>query len=806
MGTMLFIILIIVLVPIAGLFLIGAIMNYLRSFHPPQQSVPEVHSCPHCGAHLPQDAPEGLCPRCLMHQAIPSPWPTPARAPAVHTGPPRHGSFAAPALADLTPLFTQLEIQELLGQGGMGAVYKARHAKLDRLVALKILPSEPGQDSAFADRFTREARALAKLSHPNIVAVHDFGDAGGQFYLIMEFVDGLNLRQLMHASRLPANEALRIVSQICDALQYAHDEGIVHRDIKPENILIDKRGRVKIADFGLAKLLNRTPVEMTLTATHQIMGTPHYMAPEQMERPQSVDHRADIYSLGVLFYEMLTGELPMGRFALPSQKAGVDSRLDEIVLRALEKDPDRRYQKVSEVKSEVESLARGLPVFREPAVPTLTYQEEMDQEMLRLQIKVPAVGLMLTGAVAVVFWSIMALVFAGAERQWWHGQETYLPPMQNWAQRPTSVHLVTDLFIGGVVILALAAAVSLLVSGARSMMRLDRFEFAVFASIWAMIPWSGPGILVGIPFGILSLIILHKPNVRAAFVRNALRARRRSLVPPTGRDLDMLRLQSRGPAILLKVTALVALVQWVVLGVVYAVMDYGRWRIEVMFDTGKFPTEFIVIPLVVGIPLLISVGILFSAARRLSRFEDYGFVTVASLWAMLPWSAGFLIGFPAGLWTLLFLRRHDVRLAFLNHVHPEMPGSPPRGPARGGIRSMLVGIQSLFLGSRATAPYLHHSEGPNSAGSRPSLFREVGRQSPQPPSSPGGSGPSIGLWLPWVFGIVFVLAIGAVALIRNWNYESRPPLPTTTAHSGTAPSRPTGNGLMKKEIQTTKDK
>src|SRR5712692_9194174 len=132
----------------------------------------------------------------------------------------------------------------------MGAVYKARQPGLDRLVALKILPPDAGRDPAFAERFTREARALAKLNHPNIVGVYDFGQTDGQYYLIMEFVDGLNLRQVLRAGELKPQEALRIVPQICEALQFAHDEGIVHRDIKPENILLDKKGRVKIADFG----------------------------------------------------------------------------------------------------------------------------------------------------------------------------------------------------------------------------------------------------------------------------------------------------------------------------------------------------------------------------------------------------------------------------------------------------------------------------------------------------------------------------------------------------------------------------
>jgi predicted Ser/Thr protein kinase len=268
------------------------------------------------------------------------------------------GVFAPPPPAVLARHFPQLEILELRGQGGMGAVYKARQVVLDRLVALKVLPPESGRDPAFAERFRREARALARLNHPHIVAVYDFGETDGFYYFLMEFVDGVNLRQLLHGGHLQPHEALRIVPQLCEALQYAHDEGIVHRDIKPENILVDRAGNVKIADFGLAKLLGQPPVAHSLTGSHQVMGTLHYIAPEQMEKPLAVDHRADIYSLGVVFYEMLTGELPLGRFAPPSQKAGVDVRLDEVVLRALEKEPGRRYQHVSEVKSEVESITQ----------------------------------------------------------------------------------------------------------------------------------------------------------------------------------------------------------------------------------------------------------------------------------------------------------------------------------------------------------------------------------------------------------------------------------------------------------------
>jgi serine/threonine protein kinase len=272
------------------------------------------------------------------------------------TGP---GGIASPPPepAELAPHFPHLEILEILGQGGMGVVYKARQKALGRLVALKILAVDPDAGATFAERFAREARALASLSYPTLVTVFDFGRAGPHYYLMMEYVDGANLRQLIRAGRIAPREALGIVAQVCDALQFAHDEGIIHRDIKPENILVDRKGRVKIADFGLARILGRPAEAFRLTGTHQAMGTPHYMAPEQIEHPLEVDHRADIYSLGVVFYELLTGELPLGRFVPPSRKVEVDVRVDEVVLKALEKEPRLRYQQASEVRTEVDTIS-----------------------------------------------------------------------------------------------------------------------------------------------------------------------------------------------------------------------------------------------------------------------------------------------------------------------------------------------------------------------------------------------------------------------------------------------------------------
>lgn len=325
--------------------------DYLAKTLPPLAVPPLLPpgNCPQCGRAMVPSSTQGLCPACLLRQAA---------FESVAPGPGMAG-FTPPAATELAELFPQFESLELLGRGGMGAVYKARQTSLDRFVALKILPAEANEDPAFGERFQREARALAQLSHPNIVGVHDFGQAGAYAYLVMEFVDGANLRQLQRGGHLSPQEALAIVPQICEALQFAHDRGIVHRDIKPENILIDTQGRVKIADFGLAKMMRLEAGAPDLTLTRHAIGTPQYMAPEQIEKPETVDHRADIYSLGVVFYEMLTGELPIGRFSSPSQRVEVDVRLDEVVLKALEKDPSLRYQQASAFKTRVETVAGG---------------------------------------------------------------------------------------------------------------------------------------------------------------------------------------------------------------------------------------------------------------------------------------------------------------------------------------------------------------------------------------------------------------------------------------------------------------
>ncbi len=298
-------------------------------------------ACPRCGTALPANAPEGLCPRCLgglnlaTETVLTGEQPGPAQAPM--------------APAELAQHFPQLEILEYLGRGGMGVVYKARQKSLNRLVALKLLAPERVQDARFAERFAREAQALAQLNHPNIVTIYDFGQAGGFYFLLLEFVAGVNLRQLLATRKLEPAEALAIVPPICEALQYAHDHGIVHCDIKPENLLLDKNGRAKIADFGIARMMGAAPSQTT-----EIAGTPQYMAPEQ--RGEKADHRSDIYSLGVVLYELLTGELPGDKLQAPSRKVLIDVRLDEIVLRALQRTPELRFQTAAEFRTQVETV------------------------------------------------------------------------------------------------------------------------------------------------------------------------------------------------------------------------------------------------------------------------------------------------------------------------------------------------------------------------------------------------------------------------------------------------------------------
>jgi len=267
--------------------------------------------------------------------------------------------WTLPKVEDVEKIVTGYEVKNILGRGGMGAVYQVYQPELDRLCALKLLPLEVSSVAGFEERFIQEARAMAKLDHPNIITIHDFGRSSeGHLFYVMEYVEGLDLAALIKSGSLSVEKALDIISQICDALEYAHEAGYVHRDIKPANILIDKTGIAKVTDFGLAKLLS-SKKNAGVTMTGQVMGTPDYMAPEQSQGLE-IDHRADIFALGVMLYELLTGSLPKGVFSPPSEQLHLNQKFDEVVIKAMQQKPELRYQHMSEVKSSLKQASDSL--------------------------------------------------------------------------------------------------------------------------------------------------------------------------------------------------------------------------------------------------------------------------------------------------------------------------------------------------------------------------------------------------------------------------------------------------------------
>jgi serine/threonine protein kinase len=334
-----------------------------------------MSTCRTCGTVFLSD----LCPRCLAAFAS---------QPLPEESPPAPGERIAGC-----------EVLDLLGQGAMGVVYKARDPKTGRLYALKILAPHLADDPWVRKRLAREGRALLTLSHPNIVRIHSMGvdlvaamlqqgrygqpppvahhgdDRGEAFSILMEFIEGESLRRRLEGGALPRPEALRIMVQILEGLQAAHERGIIHRDVKPENILLEDTGLVKLADFGLAKILPPPPgrarapaaagapadsasiykkeiAAALSTAQSDFLGTPHYMAPEQVENPRDVDARADLYSAGVVLYEMLLGTRPPGPPPAPP--------LDRIVAKMLERDRRDRYSSAALVLADLENPRTSL--------------------------------------------------------------------------------------------------------------------------------------------------------------------------------------------------------------------------------------------------------------------------------------------------------------------------------------------------------------------------------------------------------------------------------------------------------------
>lgn len=265
---------------------------------------------------------------------------------------PKPITFVAPEPEDLAPLFPGYEIGYLIATGGMGAVYRALQKSLDRAVAIKILPKEFSDDAAFREGFEAEAKAMARLNHPNLISVYDFGEAGGMLFIIMEYVHGESLYHAAHGTAIDPAEVIRLVTGICNGLAHAHENGIIHRDIKPSNILLDLNAQPKIGDFGLAR-----PIEHKIAEGDEIYGTPHYTAPEVISSPNSVGYRADIFSVGVMLHELLTGRLPADDRKLASSIARCDHRFDAIIRRATEKLPANRYLNALDIIKDLNVIA-----------------------------------------------------------------------------------------------------------------------------------------------------------------------------------------------------------------------------------------------------------------------------------------------------------------------------------------------------------------------------------------------------------------------------------------------------------------
>ncbi len=692
-----------VLLFFVGLFLvvaIGLIIYFTKRNGQKQNSPPPVfpkteampRRCPQCGGILKPDAPEGLCPACLLQRGIATEGGAPSGQP----------SFVPPPVSELAALFPQLELLECLGRGGMGAVYKARQPRLDRFVALKILAPERQNDVQFAERFEREARALARLNHPNIVTVYDFGEVQGRFYLIMEFVDGLTLRQVLQAGKLAPAEALKIVPKICEALQYAHEQGIVHRDIKPENILVDRQGRVKIADFGIAKITGLESKDLSLTGAKDVMGTPHYMAPEQVEKPQTVDHRADIYSLGVVFYEMLTGELPLGKFAPPSEKAQTDVRLDEVVLHALEKEPAKRYQHASEVKTDVETIASKPAPAGGTAAP--------------LPIR-PAPAMVKTESDKAILPAFLLAFFFGVSG----AHRFYVGKIRTG--------LLQLAALGGCVLLIIACATS---NGRGQPVLGILLGFLVCGcGIWATIDWI---LLVCKAFrdgqGKRITNWIHSDESKSAVAAQGVGSGSSSgsggvggtgggtpmppLAPSPSNMNGNNRAMITAPAVALMVVAAWKLLS--ALTAVFFIAGGSAWLDDItglgnmgfgnMFAVW-WPLAIISVILLKAVPGLL---ILFGGWQMLQR-RSYAWALAAGIISIVACS---LIGFPVGIWAIIVLARDDVRSAFGG----TLPGTATAVPASnlfwrrfvmvaGGI--VLVLIMMVIVVAAINVVAKHHS-------------------------------------------------------------------------------------------------
>src|SRR5262245_31476535 len=327
--------------------------------------------CPECGESLPGDAPGGLCARCLVKQGLEES----ARTHSTQSGEPF-------SVNQLRGSFGSYEILEEIARGGMGVVYKARQTNLDRIVALKMILAGPFAGKETILRFRAEAEAAANLHHPNIVAIHETGEADGHHYFSMDYVDGHNLAELVRERLLPFRKAAEYVRKIAEAIQYAHEHKVLHRDLKPSNVLIDQNDEPRITDFGLAKRLTGTS---ELTITGQLLGSPGYMPPEQASSKRgSYEPASDVYALGAILFHLLTGRPPfhaenltdtleqlLNREPVPPRQLNpsVPPDLETICLKCLEKEPAKRYATARQLAQELERFLHDEPILARPVSP-----------------------------------------------------------------------------------------------------------------------------------------------------------------------------------------------------------------------------------------------------------------------------------------------------------------------------------------------------------------------------------------------------------------------------------------------------
>ena len=318
------------------------------------------------------------------------------------------------------------ELEEVVGHGGMSTVYRAHDSLLERNVALKVLHQQYNEDDDFVERFKREARSVAQLQHPNIVTVIDRGEEAGRQYIVFEFIDGENLKELVvRKGRLDLRDALEISLEVARGLAFAHDHGLVHRDVKPQNVLLNGDGDAKVTDFGIARSLD---VDHGVTQTGTILGTSNYIAPEQASG-QPVDAHTDVYSLGIVLYEMLTGELPfpgesfvaiaMKHIQEPSPnvldvRGDIPLRVAEMIDRALEKDPEHRFPTMGAFAAEIEKSLAELDRGEDGAV-TIVVPAAQRPQQRRPRKRVSPLPLLigLVGALAIAAVVIGLLTFRG---------------------------------------------------------------------------------------------------------------------------------------------------------------------------------------------------------------------------------------------------------------------------------------------------------------------------------------------------------------------------------------------------------